>query len=1086
MEKANADKNNSPFWIAPWFLASVTLVIGLLLSTKIAQYDVKHRSIDARSQTISELATVRARLEAVVNSVFSATSGLVNVVAHQGGIKPDLFTTLASLAIKSHPHIRNIAIAPDNIISMVYPPAGNERVIGLKYSTLPEQYKAVEQAMRSGEPVLSGPHRLVQGGDGLILRAPVFTSKNMLPGTPPRYWGVTSIVAKINDIMEAGGITSSQNLEIGLRRSQTDAYPEQLIWGDESVFTRQPVVMTVTIPGGSWQIAAVRKGGWPRSSIGTSLMFYLGALNSILLAGLAWTLASRHHRIRKENSELLNKIMERDLAKEQMLLSQQKYQNIFHMMPDMVGITRMADGKLVEVNRGFEEWTGWKADEVIGRTSIEIGLWDAETRARAVAIVREKGRLENFEFELGTMAGEKRTALMYLTTIDVDGEKCLYFMAQDITPLKQAHAILKKERSRLRILLQTIPALVWMKDPDGLYLNCNSRFERFFGASEAEILGKSDYDFVDTELADFFRANDLKAIAADKPSVNEEWVTYADDGHRELLETTKTPVRDTDGNLIGVLGIARDITEQRRIGDELKNERMRFRNLVDSVDSIVWEMDAEAMIFTYVSQQAVRLLGYPVEEWYRPGFWIDHLHAEDMEWASKFCLERTAMRQDHDFEYRFIASDGREVWLHDIVTVVAENGTPRWLRGIMVDTTAKKREEAEKLKLEGQLRQAQKMEAVGRLAGGVAHDFNNKLAVILGYGDMASRAGISSDRYRTYLDQIIKAANQSREITRQLLAFSRQEVISPRVLDINDVVKDSQKGLCRFIGEDVRFEVKLACKLWPVNIDPTQVDQIIMNLVVNARDAMENGGLLVVETRNISIDKAYSARHSEMEAGDYVQLSVSDTGCGMDKETQQHIFEPFYTTKVAGKGTGLGLATIYGIVNQNNGFVNVYSEQGTGTTFKIYFPRCDDPALPEQPVEAELLLHHPATILLVEDDESVRDITAEILREIGYTILIAQTPQNALEMCGRCREPIDLLLSDVIMPEMNGRELSQRVTELRPEIKVLFMSGYTADIINQKGILAEGLHFIQKPFDRIALHHKIQSILSGPSPLENQ
>ena len=659
-------------------------------------------------------------------------------------------------------------------------------------------------------------------------------------------------------------------------------------------------------------------------------------------------------------------------------------------------------------------------------------------------------------------------------------------MAQDITPLKQAHAILEKERSRLRILLQTIPALVWMKDPDGLYLNCNSRFERFFGASEADILGKSDYDFVDAELADFFRANDLNAIAADQPSVNEEWVTYADDGHRELLETTKTPVRDSDGNLIGVLGIARDITEQRRIGDELKNERMRFRNLVDSVDGIVWEMDAETMVFTYVSQQALRLLGYPVDEWCRPGFWIDHLHAEDREWASRFCLERTAQQQDHEFEYRFIDSDGREVWLHDIVTVVAENGTPRWMRGIMVDTTEKKLEEADKLKLEGQLRQAQKMEAVGRLAGGVAHDFNNKLAVILGYGDLASRAGISSERYRTYLDQIIKAANQSREITRQLLAFSRQEVISPRVLDINDVVKDSQKGLCRFIGEDVRFEVMMADKLWPVNIDPTQVDQIIMNLVVNARDAMENGGLLVVETRNISIDITYSARHSEMEAGDYVQLSVSDTGCGMDKETQQHIFEPFYTTKVAGKGTGLGLATIYGIVNQNNGFVNVYSEQGTGTTFKIYFPRCDDPAFPEQPVEAELLLHHPATILLVEDDESVRDITAEILREIGYTILIAQTPQNALEMCGLGREPIDLLLSDVIMPEMNGRELSQRVTELRPEIKVLFMSGYTADIINQKGILAEGLHFIQKPFDRIALHHKIQGILSGPPELENQ
>src|SRR6185369_15222750 len=289
----------------------------------------------------------------------------------------------------------------------------------------------------------------------------------------------------------------------------------------------------------------------------------------------------------------------------------------------------------------------------------------------------------------------------------------------------------------------------------------------------------------------------------------------------------------------------------------------------------------------------------------------------------------------HEFEYRFIARDGSIVWLHDIVTVVGENGRPRWLRGIMVDTTGKKLEEAEKLKLETQLRQAQKMEAIGRLAGGVAHDFNNKLAVILGYADMASRAGSASERYRDYLGQIIKAANLSRDLTRQLLAFSRQELISPRIIDLNDMVRDSQKGLCRFIGEDIRVEVKMAEKLWSINMDPTQVDQIIMNLVVNARDAMTDGGLLTMETQNVTIDKAYAAGHPEVTPGDYVQLAVSDTGCGMDQETQLHIFEPFYTTKEAGKGTGLGLATIYGIVTQNNGFVQVYSEPGIATTFRI-------------------------------------------------------------------------------------------------------------------------------------------------------
>jgi len=667
---------------------------------------------------------------------------------------------------------------------------------------------------------------------------------------------------------------------------------------------------------------------------------------------------------------------------------------------------------------------------------------------------------------------------MYLTPIEVDGEECLYFMAHDISELKQAQINIENERSRLRILIQTIPALVWMKDAAGIYLVCNSRFERFFGARESEIIGKTDYDFVDSELADFFRANDRKAIAAGSPSINEEWVTYADDGHRELLETIKTPVQDAGGELIGVLGIARDITEQRQAEDELKNERLRFKNLVDSVDGIVWEAEAATVTFTYVSRQAERLLGYPLEEWCRPGFWRNHLHPDDRDWAFGYCADHAARQEDHDFEYRFIAQDGRTVWLHDIVTVVGEEGQPRWLRGIMVDTTGKKLEEAEKQKLEAQLRQAQKMEAIGRLAGGVAHDFNNKLAVILGYVEMAQRAGIASERYRTYLGQVMKAAGQARDITRQLLAFSRQEMITPRVLDLNDVVRDSQQGLCRFIGEDIRFEIRLAEKLWPINMDPGQVDQVIMNLVVNARDAMADGGLLTIETGNVTVDTAHTQANPDVTAGEYVQLTVSDTGCGMDHETQQHIFEPFYTTKEAGKGTGLGLATIYGIVIQNRGFVSVQSQPGIGTTFRICFPRCDEPQILNETPEPAIHLEKPATILLVEDDVSVRDMTAEILDEIGYKTLIAATPREALDICSNARDKPDLLLTDVIMPDMNGRELAQKIEAMIPGIRVLFMSGYTADIIDQKGVLGEGMNFIHKPFGWSDLHGKIQQILN--------
>lgn len=966
MKFKESKRNISRWWQSPWVIAILTLLLGLLVSVKMAQIDTEQRLSDDRSQATSELATIRASLEAVVNSVFSATSGLVSVISYQGEISPDLFNSLAAQTIKNHPHIRNIAIAPDNTVAMIYPLTGNERVLGLRYETISEQYQTVQQAMQTGRPVLAGPLRLVQGGEAFILRSPVFDNQQTTQGITPHYWGMVSVVANIDAILDASGLRAATTLEIGLRHT-VNGKPGALIWGNQVVFDRQPVSMTIAIPGGEWQLAAVRKGGWPMLPTGTSPVFYVGLLNSLLLAGFAWTLAARHRRMQDENRQLLQEIRERTRAEEQLQCSQQN--------------------------------------------------------------------------------------------------------------LKQAQFIIETERSRLRILLQTIPALVWMKNTDGVYLACNAHFERFFDATESEILGKTDYDFVDSEQADFFREHDRKAIAAGQPSVNEEWVTYADDGHRELLETIKTPVHDAEGRLIGVLGIARNITEHRQAEDELKNERLRFKNLVDSVDGIVWEADAESFAFTYVSQQAERLLGYPVAEWYQPEFWKDHLHPDDSEWAPTFCSNQTLSRQDHSFEYRFMAQDGHIVWLHDIVTVVEENGRPRWLRGIMVDTTGKKLEEAEKQKLEAQLRQAQKMEAIGRLAGGVAHDFNNKLAVILGYVEMALRAGSASERYVTYLKQVLKTAGQARDITRQLLTFSRQEMIAPRTLDLNDVVRDSQLGLCRFIGEDISFEVRLSENLWPINMDPSQIDQVIMNLVVNARDAMEDGGRLIVETQNVIIDEAYSLLNPDAAAGEYVQLTVNDTGCGMDRETQQHIFEPFYTTKMAGKGTGLGLATIYGIITQSNGFVNVYSEPGVGTTFRIYFPRCDKPHNVMETSEPSIHLDVSATILLVEDDPSVRDMAADILREIGYNILIAATSQEAIAICSTDKCKPDLLLTDVIMPDMNGRELAHRIEALCPCIKVLFMSGYTADIISKKGILEEGLHFIQKPFSRANLHNQIQQIL---------
>lgn len=1075
-------------WRLTWVAAGCVLLLGLLITYMVVMVNVRYRQDDARAKAVQDLATVRAQLEGVTATVLSSTDGISDLISFQGSISADQFNSLSAQIIARHPQIRNIAIAPDDTIAQVYPLAGNERVIGMRYATIPEQYRTVQRARESGQPLLSGPHQLVQGGEGVILRSPVFTRHGATADASRRYWGVVSIVINLDTIIEASGIQSASGIDVGIRRDGAGSDHERHIWGDQKLFASQPVTMAVKVPGGFWELAAITKGGWPREKVTGSAIFYVGLTNTLLLTIVAWMLSRRHQLLRQRNRELQQEIMDRTRAEVELRLSEQKYASIFHLMPDMVGITRMDDGSLVEVNAGFERISGWAACEIIGRKSTELGLWQPEVRAEAIELVKKVGRLENFPFMLGTKSGEQRQALMYLTPIRIRDEECLYFMVRDVSELTLSQQSLEKERTLLRNLLQTVPALVWMKDPEGVYLFCNTRFERFFGAREAEILGRTDYDFVDRDLADFFRQHDRKAMAAGGPSTNEEWVTYADDGHRELLETIKTPVCDVRGELVGVLGIARDITAHRQAEDALREEQSRFQGLVDSVDGIVWEADAETLIFTFVSRQAERLLGYPVEAWLQSGFWVEHIHPEDREQTAAYCLAATARCEDHEFEYRMIASDGRSVWLHDIVTVVAENGAPRWLRGVMVDMTATREAAAEKEKLEAQLLQAQKMEAIGRLASGVAHDFNNKLTAIFGYAELARGKGAASERYYEYLGQIIKAATQSRDITRQLLAFSRQELISPRIIRLNDLIAEVRKGVGRFIGEDIHFELVLAPDLWQVCMDPSQVDQVIMNLVVNARDAMADGGRLTIASANVVVSETLAQQSPDATPGDYVLITVSDTGCGMDRETLQHIFEPFYTTKEAGKGTGLGLATLYGIVTQNRGFVLVESEPGRGTSFRIYLPRAagkeEEGATGVDAIPPAL----PATILLVEDDETVRMLTGEVLEQAGYRTVVAASAQEALTALATSAklQPLDLLITDVIMPGMNGRDLAIKVAELCPGVLTLFMSGYTADIISQKGVLENGINFIQKPFEQrnllLKVHELLQHRKPGPQP----
>ncbi len=400
--------------------------------------------------------------------------------------------------------------------------------------------------------------------------------------------------------------------------------------------------------------------------------------------------------------------------------------------------------------------------------------------------------------------------------------------------------------------------------------------------------------------------------------------------------------------------------------------------------------------------------------------------------------------------------------------------------GRIINYVAVKRDLTEHLRLTDQLLQAQKMEAVGLLAGGVAHDFNNMLSVIIGHAEIASSHADPAQTLHAHLTEILKAAGRATDLTRQLLAFARKQTIVPKVLDLNEAVAGMLKMLQRLIGEDIDLSWQPMADLWPIKVDPSQIDQILANLCVNARDAIPGVGKLTIQTENITIDEDYCALNAGFMPGEYVLLAVSDDGCGMDKDTLSHLFEPFFTTKGPGKGTGLGLATVYGIVKQNSGFINVYSEPDQGTTFRIYLPRHAGKA--EQPrtiIPEEAASRGRETILLVEDELAILEMTTMLLERQGYTVLAASTPGEAIRLAREHAGEVQLLMTDVVMPEMNGRDLAKNLLALYPYLKRLFTSGYTADVIAHHGVLDAGVHFIQKPFSIKGLAAKVREVLDS-------
>jgi PAS domain S-box-containing protein len=511
---------------------------------------------------------------------------------------------------------------------------------------------------------------------------------------------------------------------------------------------------------------------------------------------------------------------------------------------------------------------------------------------------------------------------------------------------------------------------------------------------------------------------------------------------------------------------------------ELRENEERFRATFEQAAVGIAHVALDGR-WLRVNQRLCDIVGYPREELLQKTF-KDITHPEDLDLNINFFQQALAGKIPmYSMEKRYIRKNGALVWINLTVSIVRQaSGEPAYLIAVIEDISTRKKAEEEKEKLQGQLLQAQKMESVGRLAGGVAHDFNNMLGVILGHSELALRQVAPAQPLYDNLEEIQKAGQRAADLTRQLLAFARKQAVSPKVLDLNDTVANMISMLRRLIGENIELTWSPGKDLWSVKIDPSQFDQVLANLCVNARDACVGTCKVVIETSNIVFDEGQSAIHMGFVPGEYVQLAVSDSGSGMEKEVLEHLFEPFFTTKGLGQGTGLGLSTVYGIVKQNSGFINVYSEPGIGTTFKIYFPR----VLGKQEHVSDLgqpqkLKGGKETILLVEDEVAILDLSKTMLESFGYRVLAAGSPREALALAKENPGEIDLLMTDVVMPGMTGRDLSQQLLSLYPKMKRLFMSGYTDDIIADHGILGEGVCFLQKPFSLATMSAKVREAL---------
>lgn len=675
-------------------------------------------------------------------------------------------------------------------------------------------------------------------------------------------------------------------------------------------------------------------------------------------------------------------------------------------------------------------------------------------------IIGPDGKIHWLQWTIQGIFDDQGHAVMYLA------------IGIDITEQKQIETELRKQVNFTQSLLNAIPTPVFFKDLVGKYLGCNRAFSELMGVSSDEIKGKTVKELWPSQHAEVYHQKDLAIINDPEHQVYDFEIRDKDGTTRPVI-FAKDVFRDGEGVVTGMVGAFLDISERKLVEKELQESEERFRTLFNQANDAIFLHDFEGR-FHVVNVKACKSLGYSSVELLNMGVRDVDLDFLEREYSNEFWNSLPAV-----FEGRHRRKDGTiihvEVRLSEVII-----RDQRLVLSIVSDISDRKHQEEEKKKISDQLLQAQKLESIGKLAGGVSHDLNNLLSPIIGYGELLLSDLDLSEKNREWVKQILGAGYRSRDLVKQLLAFSRKQTLEYKPTNLNVVLEKFEKLLRRTIREDINIVFVASPDIPIIMADVGQIEQVVMNLAVNSQDAMPEGGILKLETAIDELDENYTKNHPGTQPGRYVLLIVSDTGNGINEEIQKHIFEPFYSTK-GNEGTGLGLATVYGIIKQHEGNIWVYSEEGMGTTFKIYLPLSEKLSKIDR-IETTPTYNYTGTetVLIAEDNEQVLLLVTEILTRQGYTILAAKNGIVAMDTLDKCGGSVDLLLTDVVMPQINGKELYSKAVARYPNLKVLYMSGYTDDIINHHGILEKGMPFIQKPFSNESLAEMVRKILDNP------